>query len=209
MTVQFDEDFWNERYRSSHRVWSGNPNGGLVNEVSDLDPGTALDVGCGEGADAIWLAGRGWQVKALDLSIVAVERAAEHVASSGDDIAGRITWQQADLLEWDPGTDRYDLVTSQYVHLPSGPREALYDRLADFVAPGGTLLIVGHHPSDLDTHLQRPRHADLYFTPEDVVSRLDPKEWKIVTAAATSRTVEHDGHEVTIHDSVVRAQRLR
>ncbi|CAM3127053.1 class I SAM-dependent methyltransferase [Prescottella defluvii] len=207
MTEQFDENFWNERYRSSDRVWSGNPNGGLVQEVSNLDPGTALDVGCGEGADAIWLAGRGWQVTALDLSVVAVERAAEHAAGAGDDIARRITWQQADLLEWDPGTDRYDLVTSQYVHLPTGPREALYDRLADFVAPGGTLLIVGHHPSDLHSGVQRPPHAELYFTPEDVVSRLDPKDWQIVTATSVSRNVRHGDHDVTIHDSVVRARR--
>lgn len=207
MTAVFDEEFWNERYRSSHRLWSGNPNPNLVNEVSDLAPATALDVGCGEGADAIWLARRGWTVTAIDLSSVAVERAAGHAADAGGDIAERITWQQADLLEWNPGTTRYDLVTSQYVHLPSGPREVLYQRLADLVAPGGTLLIVGHHPSDLESGVPRPPRPELFFTPEDVVALLDPQDWTVDTAAAASRTVTHDDHEITIHDSVVRAHR--
>ncbi|WP_430330900.1 class I SAM-dependent methyltransferase [Rhodococcus sp. ACT016] len=207
MTEVFDEGFWNERYRSSHRLWSGNPNPNLVNEVSDLTTTTALDVGCGEGADAIWLAGRGWTVTAIDLSIVAIERAAGHAADAGSDIAERITWQQADLLEWNPGAMGYDLVTSQYVHLPSGQREVLFRHLADLVAPGGTLLIVGHHPSDLETSIPRPPRPELFFTPEEVVALLDPKEWTVDTAAASSRTVRHGDHDVTIHDTVVRAHR--
>ncbi|WP_433609998.1 class I SAM-dependent methyltransferase [Prescottella agglutinans] len=207
MAEVFDEEFWDQRYRSSHRLWSGNPNPNLVEEVSDLAPATALDVGCGEGADAIWLARGGWTVTAIDLSSVAIERAATHAADAGDGIAERITWQHADLLEWNPGTTRYDLVTSQYVHLPSGPREVLYRHLADLVAPGGTLLIVGHHPSDLGTSIPRPPRPELFFTPEDVVALLDPREWTVATATAASRTVTHGDHEVTIHDSVVRAHR--
>lgn len=201
-----DENFWNERYRSSHQLWSGNPNPQLVAEVSDLAPGTALDVGCGEGADAIWLARAGWTVHGIDLSGVAIERAAEHAAQAGEDIAGRLTWQTADLLAWDPGSTRYDLVTSQYVHLPSGQRDVLYASLAALVAPGGTLLIVGHHPSDLGT-IPRPPRPELFFTPEQVVALLDPNDWSVVTATAAARTVTHDNHEVTIHDSVVRARR--
>ncbi|MFM1724377.1 methyltransferase domain-containing protein [Rhodococcus sp. PAM 2766] len=201
-----DEEFWNERYRSSHRLWSGNPNANLVNEVSELTPGTALDVGCGEGADAIWLARRGWTVHGIDLSSVAIERAAEHAAEAGDDIAGRVTWEAADLVEWDPGTTRYDLVTSQYVHLPSGEREVLYRRLAELVAPGGTLLIVGHHPSDLDSEVPRPPRPELFFTPDEVVALLDSQKWTVDTATAASRTVMHGDHEATIHDSVVRAR---
>lgn len=201
-----DKEFWDERYRSSHRLWSGNPNANLVNEASELAPGTALDVGCGEGADAIWLARRGWTVHAMDLSSVAVERAAEHAAEAGDGIADRVTWEAADLLEWDPGTTRYDLVTSQYVHLPSGEREVLYTRLAELVAPGGTLLIVGHHPLDLDAGVPRPPRPELFFTPDEVVALLDPQKWTVDTAASVSRTVTHDDHEMTIHDSVVRAR---
>lgn len=207
MTEVFDEQFWNERYRSHHQLWSGNPNPNLVNEVSDLTAATALDVGCGEGADAIWLARRGWTVTAIDLSSVAIDRAAGHAADSGSDIAERITWQQADLLEWNPGVPGFDLVTSQYVHLPSGQREVLFQHLADLVAPGGTLLIVGHHPSDLETSIPRPPRPELFFTPEEVVALLDPQEWTVDTAAASSRAFTHGDHEVTIHDTVVRAHR--
>ncbi|WP_305093883.1 cyclopropane-fatty-acyl-phospholipid synthase family protein [Prescottella sp. R16] len=203
-----DENFWNDRYRSSHRLWSGNPNSTLVTEVTGLTPGTALDVGCGEGADAIWLARQGWTVHGIDLSHVAIERAAEHSAEAGD-LAGRITWEAADLLAWGPDADRYDLVTSQYVHLPSGQREVLFTRLADLVAPGGTLLIVGHHPSDLDTDVPRPPRPELFFTPDEVVALLDSTEWTVDTATATSRTVMHGDHETTIHDSVVRVHRTR
>lgn len=203
-----DEAFWNDRYRSSHRLWSGNPNINLVSEVSDLTPGTALDVGCGEGADAIWLARHGWTVHGIDLSSVAIERAAEHATEAGADIAGRVTWEAADLLAWDPGATRYDLVTAQYVHLPSGQRDVLYARLAELVAPGGTLLIVGHHPSDLENGVPRPPRPELFFVPEDVVALLDPTEWSIDTAAAPARTATHGDHEMTIHDSVVRARRL-
>ncbi|WP_137723271.1 SAM-dependent methyltransferase [Prescottella subtropica] len=203
-----DREFWNERYRSSHRLWSGNPNSTLVTEATGLTPGTALDVGCGEGADAIWLARQGWTVHGIDLSSVAIDRAAEHAAEAGD-LAGRVTWEAADLLAWGPDADRYDLVTSQYVHLPSGQREVLFTRLADLVAPGGTLLIVGHHPSDLDTEVPRPPRPELFFTPDEVVALLDSVEWAVDTATATSRTVMHGDHEVTIHDTVVRAHRTR
>ncbi|HEV7666156.1 MAG TPA: class I SAM-dependent methyltransferase, partial [Chloroflexota bacterium] len=94
------QEFWDERYASAATIWSGNPNPHLVAQVSDLRPGTALDVGSGEGADAIWLAEQGWQVTGIDVSMVALERAAQMAAAAGHDVADRITWQQADILTW-------------------------------------------------------------------------------------------------------------
>ena len=85
-------EFWDERYRSKEQVWSGNPNPHLVEQIADIAPGTALDVGCGEGADAIWLAARGWQVTAADVSQVALDRGARFAAEAGSDVAARITW---------------------------------------------------------------------------------------------------------------------
>jgi SAM-dependent methyltransferase len=206
--VRFDEAFWNERYRSADALWSGNPNLYLVSEVSELSPGTALDVGCGEGADALWLAGRGWRVTGVDLSSVALERAARHAAAAGLQIAARIDWAQADLISWDPGAARYDLVSSQYVHLPPGPREALFRNLAGAVAPGGTLLIVGHHPSDLQTAMPRPQMPELFFTGEDIAPLLDPGDWKVITDDAPQRSApDPDGHPVLIRDTVFRARR--
>src|ERR1700730_7897302 len=112
------QDFWDARYGSAEAIWSGNPNPQLVAEVADLVPGTALDVGSGEGADAIWLASRGWQVTGIDISPVALERAAQLAAAAGETIADHITWQQADVMVWDPAPKQFDLVSAQFIHLP-------------------------------------------------------------------------------------------
>jgi SAM-dependent methyltransferase len=208
MSEQFDQAFWDERYRSKDALWSGKPNVHLVQQTDGLSPGTALDVGAGEGADAIWLAERGWRVTAVDLSPVALERAATQARRVSEDVAERIAWVQADLTEWTPEPKGYDLVSSQYLHLPSGPRGSLFDHLATAVAPGGTLLIVGHHPSDLATTMPRPAEPDLFFTGDDIVAQLDPDQWDIATNAALARTAtDPDGQAVTIHDAVVRAHR--
>src|SRR5207248_9407455 len=125
-----DEDFWNERYSSSSRVWSGNPNPQLVAEVAGLRPGRALDVGCGEGADAIWLAGQGWDVVAIDISSVALERGAGHAHDADPVAAARIEWRQADLLGDPPEPDAFDLVSAQFMQLPPEPRARLFGALA-------------------------------------------------------------------------------
>lgn len=136
-------------------MWSGRPNPQLVAEAAELAPGRALDVGCGEGADAVWLAQRGWQVTAVDIADTALRRAAGHAAEAGADVADRITWTRADLREQPPAEGRYDLVSAQFMHLPGDTRRPLFARLAAAVTPGGTLLIVGHHPSDLRTSAHR------------------------------------------------------
>jgi 2-polyprenyl-3-methyl-5-hydroxy-6-metoxy-1,4-benzoquinol methylase len=205
---QFDQAFWDERYRSHSSLWSGNPNSHLTGETSQLSPGTALDVGCGEGADAIWLAQRGWKVTAVDLSTVALQRAAAHAAQAGAEIAEHIDWRHADLAAWDPGAARYDLVSAQYMHLPPGPRETLFRRLAASVTPGGSLLIVGHHPSDQQTTMPRPHMPELYFTGDEIIAYLDAGEWEVISNTAAPRlATDPDGRTVTIHDTVLRARR--
>ncbi|WP_051275083.1 bifunctional 2-polyprenyl-6-hydroxyphenol methylase/3-demethylubiquinol 3-O-methyltransferase UbiG [Cellulomonas sp. URHD0024] len=200
--ILFTPEFWDERYGSADRVWSGNPNPQLVSVVSPLTAGDALDVGAGEGADAIWLASRGWTVTAVDISRVALERAA---ALAGD---LPISWQLTDVLSWEPGVDRYDLVSAQFMHLPSDELRDLHRRLAAAVRPGGMLLVVGHHPSDHEVpHLQRPDRADLLFTAEDVGVTLDPALWD-VTASSPSRTIlDDEGQTVEIRDAVLVAVR--
>jgi SAM-dependent methyltransferase len=203
-----DEAFWNERYRSSSALWSGNPNPQLVTEAADLVPGTALDAGCGEGADAIWLAKRGWLVTAVDLSTVALKRGAAHAEQAGADTGQRISWQQADLTSLAPDAACYDLVSAQFLQLPADLREPLHRRLADSVAPGGTLLIVGHHPSDLSSGVPRPPLPGLFFTASQAAACLDPGQWTVVTDEARPRTAtDPDGRVVTIHDAVLRATR--
>ena len=203
-----DEAFWDERYRSSSALWSGQPNPQLVTEAADLVPGAALDVGCGEGADAIWLAERGWQVTAVDFSSVALERGAIRAYQVGTEVARRITWLHADLTEWVPAAATYDLVSAQFLHLPRDQREPIQRRIAESVAPGGILLVVGHHPSDLQTTIARPQAAEVFFTAGDVGASLVPDDWVILVAEDRPRqTLDPDGLSVTVHDSVLKAQR--
>jgi SAM-dependent methyltransferase len=205
----FDAAFWDARYSSAHSLWSGNPNRQLVAEAAGLEPGTALDAGAGEGADAIWLAERGWQVTAVDVSGVALGRAAEHAAKAGDEVAARIRWQREDLREWIPPERAYDLVTSQYLHLPGALRHTFFAGLAAAVRDGGTLLIVGHHPMDLDTTLQRPNHPELMFTGDELAGDLGEDGWEIVTNVAAEReATDPDGRPVMAHDTVFRARRV-
>ncbi|SFB20800.1 Methyltransferase domain-containing protein [Amycolatopsis marina] len=202
---RFTKPYWDERYGSATRMWSGNPNPQLVREVADLEPGTALEAGCGEGADAHWLARQGWRVTAMDVSSVAIERGAAHAEP---EIADRITWRQADLTSW-TAEDTYDLVSAQFIHFPQPLRERVYTQLAAAVAPGGTLLVVAHHPHDMHTAKDhRPQEPDLFFTAEELAESLDPKEWEIVTTDARPRVATTpDGNEISIRDTVLRARR--
>lgn len=135
---------WDARYneRDGPR-WSGRPNGRLVAEVTDLAPGRALDVGCGEGADAIWLAQRGWSVAAIDVSEVAVSRARTAAEAAG----AAVEWVCGDALETPFPAGSFDLVSMQYPALPMAAGEAAIRTLLDSIRPGGLLLAVYH---DLD-----------------------------------------------------------
>jgi SAM-dependent methyltransferase len=190
-----DRGSYDELYRSAPAVWSGRPNRQLVAEGGVLAPGTALDAGCGEGADALWLAEHGWRVTAVDFSAVALDRAATHARGRGLD--DRITWLRADLDVWTPAEGGFDLVTAHYLHSHGPDRPALFARLAAAVAPGGTLLVVGHLLGASDGHHSgaHEHDPDLLYTAEDVAAVLDPAQWQdVVTenrdrdAAAVART---------------------
>lgn len=206
----FDEAFWNARY-GGKRIWSGRPNPQLVAEADGLTPGRALDVGCGEGADALWLAARGWEVTGVDISRVALSRAAEHERErrEGQESGTRpVRWEHHDLTAWAPPLSSFDLVTAQYMHLPTAPREELFRNLARAVAPGGTLLIVGHHPSDLQSEASRPSLPDLYFTAEDIAEMLDD-DWEHQVIEARPREASGpEGETLAVADTVYRGRRL-
>lgn len=208
-TEMFSQEFWDERYRSTERVWSGQPNLRLVEQVTDLTPGAALDIGSGEGADAIWLAARGWRVTAFDVSMVALQRAARHAEQEGNEVAERISWQQADFRSW-TSKRTFDLVSAQFMHLPRPDIEALHRQLAAAVRSGGSLLIVGHHPLDMESSVPRPDRPELFYTAEEVAASLDQDDWEILVADALAReTVDPDGQPAKIHDAVLHARRLR
>ncbi|MFG2822605.1 FAD-dependent oxidoreductase [Kitasatospora sp. NPDC048365] len=204
--AMFEQEAWEERYRSRPVLWSGRPNPQLVVEADSLKPGRALEVGAGEGADALWLAERGWRVDAVDISATALERAAAHAV--GRPGAESVTWVRADLREEPPTEGGYDLVTAQYMHLPGAARTELYARLADAVAPGGTLLLVGHDPSDLRVATRSALMPDALFTGGELASALDPDRWQVAAAETRTReVVDGDGNSVLVRDAVLVALR--
>jgi SAM-dependent methyltransferase len=203
----FGKDFWEERYRSTSRVWSGDPNPQLVAEVAGRPPGRALDVGCGEGADAIWLARRGWAVVAADISDVALERGAQHARDISQEVSARIEWRQVDLLASPPEPDSFDLVSVQFMQLPPEQRNPLFAALIAAVRPGGMLLVVGHHPSDLATGVPRPPMPELFYTPDEIAALLGGS-WTVEVSEARPRPASTpDGAEETVHDTVLVATR--
>lgn len=135
-------EFWEARYRDGGRLWSGRPNALLVREAFDLVPGTALDLGCGEGADAVWLASRGWQVTGVDISHTALERAAGHSAEAG--VSDRTGWERHELGETFP-KGSFDLVNAQFLQSPVAlDQQLILRQAAEAVTAGGTLLLVMH-----------------------------------------------------------------
>lgn len=194
---------WDARYGESARVWSGNPNPRLVEQVTGLTPGDALDVGAGEGADAVWLAKAGWRVTALDVSEVALEKVRIHAEEAG--VTDRVAPLHHDLMGDVPVPGDYDLVSAQFWHPPAEVRARHVAALGALVRPGGALLVVGHHPGDLETGLRRGHGLpDKLFTPEQILDVLDDS-WEIRTAAAPTRVMRTDQGDLTVTDSVVLA----
>jgi SAM-dependent methyltransferase len=206
--VRHDEQSFEEMYRATDALWSGRPNAQLVSEAADLPPGTALDIGCGEGADAVWLAARGWRVTGVDFAATALERAAAGAVAAGEEVAARIEWVRADVTRWTPEPGSFDLVSAQYMHLPTEQRRALFARLADAVRPGGQLLLVGHDVSDIAAGAHRPEEPDRFFTADEAAAALDPATWEVLVAEARPRPAHrHEGEHITVHDAVLRARR--
>jgi SAM-dependent methyltransferase len=202
----YSQAFWDARYASREQIWSGNPNAQLVAEAASLEPGRALDVGTGEGADALWLAGRGWHVTAVDVSEVALARAAARADELGDEVARRVVWEHADVRTWRPPAAAYDLVSAQFFHPPPDARPGIVGRLAAAVAPGGVLLYVGHDPAD--HALRRHRHPEGMATAPEIAQLLDAAVWEIEVAQARPRQgTLPDGRTATLHDAVLRARR--
>ncbi|WP_067196158.1 class I SAM-dependent methyltransferase [Microbacterium sp. XT11] len=200
MSERFDAEHWEDHWvqASSRAPLPAHP--ALAAELSTLTPGSALDAGSGEGAEAVWLARHGWAVTAVDISATAVARAVAAADASGVD------WVQADLTRWEPDR-QYDLVTTFYAH-PTMGQDAFYHRISRWVAPGGTLLIVGHD-HHAPGHHGAPAHPEGSVTaPERIRGVLDPPLWTIRTAGVRERDAGvHGGHRMVLRDVVVRAER--
>ena len=201
------EKFWDELYARHNRIWSGRANVPLVNAVESLQPGTALDLGCGEGGDAVWLAQHGWQVTATDVSTVALARANQLAAEQG--VQDRIDFQQHNFAIGFP-TGMYDLVSAQYLQSPleDFQRTKVLQKAAAVVAPGGLLLIVEHAAAPpWSDHVH-----DHFPTPQETFDSLvlDSMQWQAKLVDALDRhTVGPDGKKATIKDNVIIVRRRK
>jgi len=191
---------WDERY-GDEPMWSGQPNEALVREVGSMTPGTALDVGCGEGADAIWLARRGWAVDAIDVSAKALARAEQGAEQEGVDVS----WRQHGLEDL-PADTAYDLVSAFYPALMRADGSVI-DILLDAVAEGGTLLVVHHAHVDRARALEHGFDPDDYVRHEDVLAALNPTDWTIEQAGESGRTAPEGPGAHHHTDLVLRASR--
>ncbi|GAA4093042.1 class I SAM-dependent methyltransferase [Nocardioides kongjuensis] len=203
--------FWDERYGGADRVWSGRPNQRLVEQVADLTPGTALDVACGEGGDAVWLAKQGWRVTAVDVSEVALGKLAAHAEDEG--VGDRIKVGFYDALA-DPrpaGRHTFDLVTVSFLHVPLPDFPAIYRGIARAVAPGGRLLVTAHHPDDVTTGARHDHGPGLMFEPDRVLTTLGADRpdgaWEVEVADTPVREQATPEGPLLVRDTVVRLRR--
>jgi SAM-dependent methyltransferase len=197
----FAREDWNDRYAQKELVWTAEPNRRFAAEVEGLEPGRALDLACGEGRNAVWLAERGWRVTGVDFSDVALAKAAELAASRGVEV----DWLVADVLDYRPEARAFDLVAVLYLQLPRDELLHALESAAGAVAPGGTLLVLGHDTTNLTRGHGGPKDASVLYTAADVVPAL--RDLVVERAEAVERTVPlADGEAVAI-DAFVRAHR--
>ena len=207
-------DHWNQRYAEKDRIWSGRPNTALVSALAEHAPGTALDVGCGEGGDAVWLAQQGWNVTGIDVSTTALERAQQAADARG--LGSLTAWKHVDLTREMPD-GQFDLVSAVFLQSRiEFPREEVHQKLTANVAPGGLFLVVGHAewPPWARNAAQNLEHDhELPQLPSAAESlaflELAQNEWQVLTCADQSRTATGpDGNQAELIDALVLVRRI-
>jgi SAM-dependent methyltransferase len=194
---------WDRRWEGKALHVHGEPSAIVTEALEPVEPGTALDLGCGSGRHAVWLAERGWQVTAVDFSEEALRQALAHARAGGVDVQ----WVRGDVLDYQP-PGSYQLVLIAYVHLPPNERRALLERAGRAVAPGGVFLLVGHDSTNVGTGAPGPTNPTLLYAPQDIVSELRGLE--VERAERVRRRVElEDGRRVEAIDALVQARRPR
>ena len=190
---------WNRRWAGERANAATTPSAFLIAETETLPPGRALDLACGAGRNAVWLARRGWRVTGVDFSDVALQAARGLAASAGVDVE----WVEADAVTWPAQSRAYDLVAVMYLQLPAAERRAALARAAAAVRPGGTLLVVGHDLLNLTEGVGGPTQADVLFTPDDVAAEIGGL--MVEKSERVRRVVEGAGRDAI--DALVRARR--
>jgi len=199
---------WNQRYAASELVWSAAPNVWVEQLTRDLPPGKALDIAAGEGHNALWLAARGWHATAVDFSAVALQRARSLAREQPGDDAGTLETLEADVKTWVPQARSYDLVLVVYLHLPQQQRSTIMRAAAEAVAPGGTLLIVGHDLENLASGHGGPQDPLVLYRPRDIVADIEPAQLVILRDETAVRSLtDGQGQPAEALDALVLARR--
>jgi 2-polyprenyl-3-methyl-5-hydroxy-6-metoxy-1,4-benzoquinol methylase len=196
-----DAQSWDKRYADSDLVWSADPNQFFAAELFDLPAGRALDLGAGEGRNAMWLANHGWEVTAVDFSAVAIDKA-RAIAESRD---LSVNWVVADISDYVPDAGSFDLVALVYIHLQPAVHDHVLRGAATALAPGGTLLVIGHDRTNIAEGVGGPQDPSVLFTPDEVVADLEGLE--VVRAERVYRTVATSGGDQVAIDALIRATR--
>ena len=198
-----DSTVWDRRYAGSEVPWTNEPNRFLVKETSALQPGRAVDLACGQGRNAVWLAERGWEVTGVDFSKVGLQKARGLAQARGV----RADWIEADLTEYRPDAEAFDLVLIFYLQLPAHERTPIVRAAADGVGPGGTFLLVGHDSTNIEHGYGGPQIPAVLYSAEDVVDDINGTGLRIERAERVRRPVQTDDGGRIALDALVRARR--
>jgi SAM-dependent methyltransferase len=200
-----EREDWNRRYETPELLWTAEANRFLVAEVETMPPGRALDVGTGEGRNAVWLAERGWQVTGVDFSDIGLAKARRLAEARGVEV----DWVLADLRTYQPEVDSYDLVVVLYLHLSAHDRASVLAACGRALGAGGVLVVIGHHSSNLTEGCGGPQDPGLLFTPDDVLADLaDVGDLSVVRAERVTRPVVTEAGKRTAIDALVRVSRV-
>jgi|ERR1039458_1533544 2-polyprenyl-3-methyl-5-hydroxy-6-metoxy-1,4-benzoquinol methylase len=200
-----DSTMWDARYSTDELVWKADPNRFLVEEVRDLVPGRALDVACGEGRNAMWLAESGWDATGVDFSAVGLDKARSITAQRGVEVE----WIKSDVVTWEPPIAAFDLILVAYLQLPEDQRRHVHRALVAGIAPGGTLLVVAHDSTNLIEGVGGPQSPHVLFSPDDVLHDVGGLGLEIVRAERVLRPVDTPQGPRNAIDALVRLARPR
>lgn len=192
---------WDAKFAASEALFTDRPNVIVVEEVSGLPKGRALDLGAGQGRNAVWLAEQGWQVTAVDFSPVGLARGRERAAARGVEVG----WVLSDVLDWRPGSQEFDLVLVSYLQLPGDQLRSVLATAAAALASGGTLLVVGHDRENLTRGTGGPQVPEVLYTVDELTAAVDGLT--VVRAEQVERLVDTDLGPMPAIDTVLRAAR--